>query len=255
MESLILYKKSSTGKMKVWSIEVQLDIKTGKLMERTSSGYLGFKMKTSTKVTTKLGEQKARTKADKKIREGYTTSVELAEAAEPTLSGMQAMTMTVEELMELSKRIPLYIEEKLNGVRGTYHYDLDIILSKGQKVYDVEHIRKQLNDLCRLSNGNLGIIDFEFFKRGLRVNDIASFVKNPTKVGHSKLEAWVFDGLANTKDDTPLMGRKKVLSIHKKLIDSSDHLKLVPYYRVINPDQIAQFHQLWLDKIELSDQG
>jgi len=45
------------------------------------------------------------------------------------------------------------------------------------------------------------------------------------------------------------------LSIHKKLIDSSDHLKLVPYYRVINPDQIAQFYQAIVDEIELSDQG
>jgi len=44
-----------------------------------------------------------------------------------------------------------------------------------------------------------------------------------------------------------LMGRKKVLSIHKPLIDSSDNLKLVPYYRVINPDQIAQFYQAIID--------
>ncbi|MBV5343987.1 hypothetical protein JZU68_10520, partial [bacterium] len=93
--------------MKVWSIEVALDVKSGKLMEQTKSGYVGFKQKVSTKITTKLGEQKARTKADKKIREGYTTSMELAETATPTLSGMQAMMMTVEELMELSRRIPL----------------------------------------------------------------------------------------------------------------------------------------------------
>lgn len=233
-----LYKMGSGGKVKVWSIEIERDLKTNKLIERTGSGYVGFKIKYSSKVTTDKGIQKAQTKVDKKVREGYVESIEEAQESEVTLAGMQAKFLSVDEAVELAKLNNFIADFKYNGLRGTYHRDTDKIISKGQKEYDVDFIKDELRSLCDSSNKNLSIIDFEFYAHGYKVNEIASMVKSKDNPDRNKLMAYIFDGLSGPSDDTPAMGRKILLSLHGPLIKSYKHLHLVPHHVIKNPLQI-----------------
>lgn len=216
IEEIRLYKRGSGGKIKVWCIEVANAV-DGKVYERTTTGYLNMKMKTTSKITSGDAEKKANTKADKKRREGYKDTIEEATEAGETLSGMQAMFMSLDEAKKFvddrhkqGKRSRLIVDFKYNGLRGTYHYDADEIISKGNKVYNVEHLRKELRVLCEVNH--VEILDFEMYAHGLPVNEIASLVKNTGK-DQTKLNAYLFDVLENKDDKSNARDRKKRLDL------------------------------------------
>lgn len=210
---ITLYKKGSLDRIKEWSIQV-VQGKGGSFTENTWSGYMGGRLKVSSKPSSGDAVKKAMTKAEKKRREGYVDNPEEARTAEVTLSGMQAMWMGLDEIMTLGFRKVL--DEKFNGLRGTYHKDQDAIISKGNKVYDVEHLKEELRDFSNESG--LGIIDFELYAPGYKVNEIASMVKSPSNPNKYKLRAYIFDALVDRHDNLVCYKRKLRLEQSKLLM-------------------------------------
>ena len=205
---ITLYKKGSSDKMKVWSIE----LKDGN--EITYSGYHNGKMKATSKKVTGNAEKKMETKVLKKKREGYLESLEEAENSGPTLSGMQAMSMTLDEAkrfvdLRRNQKLNTLVDYKMNGVRGTYFRELDIIQSKGNKTYDVPHIHESLRNFC--DDNGFAMLDFEFYCHGMKVNEIASLVKNKAK-DQTSLVAFIFDGLNGLGDLTPAVERRRQIA-------------------------------------------
>lgn len=231
---ITLYKMGSLNRVKKWSIQVYKS--KAKVYERTLSGYVSCKMKESSKPTVGDAVKKAQTKAEKKRREGYVDTPEQAKEAGVTLAGMQAKFLSVEEAVVLAKTNNFICDFKYNGLRGTYHFDTDKIVSKGQKTYDVEHIAGQLYNLCVISG--LRIIDFEFYAHGYKVNEIASMVKSVGNPDRQKLKAYIFDALAGPKDLRTAAERKHNLSYHLSVIKSLTNLFLVPYFIIKNSLQV-----------------
>jgi len=209
----VLYKKGSLDRIKEWTIQV-IQRPDGSFTETTWSGYHGGRLKVSSKPSPGDAIGKAHTKTDKKRREGYVDTIEDARNAEVTLSGMQAMWMELPEILTLGFRKAL--DEKFNGLRGTYHRDQDVIISKGGKVYDVEHLKEELRDFSNESG--LGIIDFELYAPGYKVNEIASMVKNTANPERYKLRAYIFDALADRHDKLVCYKRKHRLEQSKFLM-------------------------------------
>lgn len=236
--SKTLYKLGSLNRVKEWSIRVFSDPK-GRVYEETMSGYLGGRLKVSSKPSPGDASKKAETKAEKKRREGYVDSVDEAKKASVTLSGMQAKFMTLEEVSKLPMR--KLVDEKFNGVRGTYYYDTDIILSKGNKEWNVGHIHKQLNAFSEASG--LHIVDFEFYAPGYKVNEISSMVKSPSNPNRLKLKAYIFDALEAVDDVTPALKRKirldQMLSLYG---EAFEYLIRVPYYFIKDVYQLPTIY-------------
>lgn len=229
MYSKELYKRGSKDKIKYWKIEVTVDSKTDELYERTLSGYHGGALKISFKKSTRNAESIAETKAEKKMREGYVESIEQAQAAGITLSGMQAMFMTIQEAVTLLKSPGrrFLVDEKYNGVRGTYHRDTNEIISKGNKVYDIPHLLPQLATFC--DAGELKFLDFELYIPGLKVTDISGAVKKRTNKSHKKLRAYIFDGLMGVNDTRTALERKKWLLTITGIFDDTPDLRMVSW--------------------------
>lgn len=233
----ILYKKGSLGRIKEWSIRVYTDPK-GRLFEETLNGYMGGRMKLSSKPTTDKGVQKAQTKVEKKLREGYVKTIDEAKAAGVTLSGMQAKFMTIQEVNRLEMR--KLVDEKFNGVRGTYHYSTDTILSKGNKEWNVKHIHDELQELCEQTG--LQVVDFEFYAHGYKVNEIQSMVKNPANEDREKLKAFIFDALESPDSLETALHRK--VNLHRCLKQfNGKHLVEVSYYFIKDAYQLVSIYE------------
>ncbi len=205
---ITLYKKGSNDKMKVFFIKQKT------AYEITYFGYHNGKVKATSKKVTGDAEKKMSTKVLKKKREGYLESLEEAEIAGPALSGMQAMSMTLDEAkrfvdLRRNQKLSTMVDYKMNGVRGTYFRELDIIRSKGNKTYDVPHIHESLRNFC--DDKGFAMLDFEFYCHGMKVNEIASLVKNKAK-DQTPLVAYIFDGLKELGDLTPAVERRGQIS-------------------------------------------
>ena len=168
-------------------------------------------MKATSKKVTGDAEKKMETKVLKKKREGYLESLEEAEGAGPTLSGMQAMSMTLDEAkrfvdLRRNQKLNTLVDYKMNGVRGTYFRELDIIPSP-KVTRPMMCLTSTSRSGTSVMTKGFAMLDFEFYCHGMKVNEIASLVKNKAK-DQTPLVAFIFDGLKELGDLTPAVERR-----------------------------------------------
>jgi len=198
-----LYKKDSKGKIRFWEIQLVADMVTMDVLKQTTTGIVDESAKVNNKRIKDSKTAKAMPRAqklcttefNKKLRLGYFETIELARTTEPPKAKMLVKDMLPSDIMKMDKEeFPIFMQEKLNGVAGTYHHDKGEILSRDLKVFDrIPHIVEACRVHC-VENG-LPILDFEIFAPGFKINEIVHLVK--CKVGSDDnkklLKAWIFD--------------------------------------------------------------
>jgi len=208
-----LYKKDSKGKIRIYKIEIEGDAASA--VANTTTGVYGVgKYKANEKAfgTNKMYDDAYKRAEDamhtvwrKKIRSGYTEDKDKALTAESPRIAMLPKDVPCEQIAELPRDLfPLYVQPKLNGVRGTYHHKDKKIYTRNMKDYDkLTKMIAQLDLLCE--SMSLSYLDFEIYKHGLMINEIVSAVRH----GDETLKAFIFDV---PHDNNNQAVRMKVLS-------------------------------------------
>lgn len=186
----ILYSKTSTGDIQMWScsiagnkIFVEYGLIDGKKQESVKVIKEGKNIGKSNETTPEEQAQiKYNSMVNDKIRKGYFHTLEEAEE-NLYLSPMLAKKWEDHKHKFLSMDKPFIVEAKIDGVRCLSIYNPKTgaikLQSRGNKEYDIPHIKDQLNILYNklgVLNENV-ILDGELFISEENFETIASAVK------------------------------------------------------------------------------
>lgn len=200
-----LYTRTSTGATQEWSVFSAADVVTttygqvgGKLQttnERVKGKNIGKKNETS---DSEQAIVKAKQLWDKKIKEGYTESIDEAKAGITNLAGVEPMLAQTYEDKPKAQIFPAYAQPKLDGHRCiAVHQDGKTTLySRTQKeIKTVPHINKAIEKLYKTQNI---VLDGELYNHELK-NDfslLTSLIKgqhNEPHPQHKLMQYHVYD--------------------------------------------------------------
>lgn len=236
-----LYKKTDTGKIQQWEIELSGD------SYRTISGQLNGKMVTSgwtvakPKNVGKSNERDAEQQAEfemlakvKKQRdEGYVDTIEEAENAEFTFSPSLAQEYNKHKA---KVTFPCYVQPKLDGVRSSISGALGMRSRENNPQLSAPHIFKILESIFRLFPDM--VLDGELYNHNLKddFDKIISLARKtkPTakdlEESEEKLQFYVFDVFFG---DTPNMSFSERREALKGLIEGiHSSVVLTPTFKI-----------------------
>lgn len=210
METKTLYKQNKDKSIQVWAIWTEGGI------IKTSFGRLDGAMQESSKEVkqknvgrsneTTLEEQAElealsmwRLKKDKGYKEDANTN--LTREVAPMLA-------QVFEKRKGKIKYPADIQPKLDGLRMLSYWEGDrvILLSRGNKEFNIPHISKQLENI--LPRGY--VFDGEIYIHGVPFQTITSWVKKEQD-GTEQLEYWVYDCFEIGNEKMPWGKRNKII--------------------------------------------
>jgi DNA ligase-1 len=229
-----IYKKDSKSKIRV--LEVTTEAST--LVQ--TYGLLGGKLTTSVRQckaknvgrsNATTGEEQASIQAKalvvKKLKEGYYTTIEEAEAS------INVMPMLATDINLSTLTYPVYIQPKLDGIRMVATSTTK--LSRRNRPIDtVSHI-----DTTFLGDS---MLDGELYSHSMSFQQVTSAVKKYRPNITNKIKYYVYDlpSLAGT-----FMERYKALS---ELVKYKDNIVLVDTVLVANEKELKGMHQWYLAK-------
>ena len=248
----VLYKKTSTGAIATWNIDVsgstivtrhgQLD---GKIQETRDEVREGKNLgKTNATTAIEQAEKEAVAKWEKRIkRHGYVESLTRAEAGETDADGgIQPMLAKVYEDCIKKVKWPWLIQRKYDGVRCTTVYDDgDVTLwsRKREQMVCVPHIIEAVAKIW--AGPGYHVLDGELFKPGWSMQKIASFArqKKTPKPGYEQLEYHVYDYPCDGYDNL----ERDALLLHLPIIPP---LVRVPTYTAHDYEEAVKYHDEWV---------
>ena len=204
----MLYKKASDGKIQFWNVYTAR--KLGGANINVEFGELGGKQQTKTTHITKgknLGksnettpiqqaELEARAKYDKKLKEGYVTTLEAAQSGEVDEiieGGINPMLAHTYQDHKEKIKFPVLVQPKLNGHRcialktnGEVH-----LWSRKRHKINVPHILKQAQELLEKQPDGT-FLDGELYVHGWTLGRISSAIKK-TNEDSVNLQYHVYD--------------------------------------------------------------
>lgn len=241
-----LYSLASTGKIKVWQIDVKVLEEYCQII--TTSSYIDGKMKTSIRtilVGKNIGKSnettpheqalsEAQAKWQKKVDAGGVVDIDNVYDAVilPTLA---------QKYIERKHYIkfPAYVQPKLNGVRciAKKKDDVSFISRTGKDYNNFDHLVPRLKELMKNTR-----FDGEIYvHEDLTFQELISAVK---KKNHntSKLEYWVYD-ICDTEAD--FKDRNEWLE--QNLVLDDVHVKRVPTYVINNEQELFVYHEQFVN--------
>jgi DNA ligase-1 len=244
-----LYAKSSTGKIKEWSVDVVNE--NDKVYLIVTSGYIDGKKVTSKKQIfsknkgrsneTSPYEQAcfdAQSKINKKKDEGYVFNIKDLE------NQVLLLPMLAHSYQVRKNDItwPAYIQPKLNGVRciATMDKNSPLYLSrKGKSYTTLKHLNDDVEKLiCKLETS----VDGEVFHPEFLFQEIIKAVKKDRKEQTDKLQYWVYDVVdPNTTFEDRYKNLKKAFESEK----ITGNLVLVETILVNSEKEMIKQHKEW----------
>jgi len=237
-----LYAKSSTGKVKQWSIEASGNTiiecwgyTDGKKQEQHKSVYgknIGRSNATSPEQQCEL---ECQSKWQKKIDEQYTTDKDSIKDYKDQEILLPMLALRYQERKHNIK-FPCYVQPKLNGVRCVFQNNE--FVSRGGKVYEtLDHLRPELEDL------DINVPDGEIYIHGMSFQEIVRRVKKYRKDKTEELEYWIYDQI---NKDTFEVRNKKIANNFSK--NKSMKLVYVPTVEVNSEIEIKKWHDKWVQE-------
>lgn len=270
MNQIRVYQKSaSTGKTKVWAVEVQ-DCGDHAIL-RTSNGLLGGKIVDNETIITKgkgkntIYEQacsEAQSKLNSKLRKGYTTALDVDQDSSTLGSGCpqpmlaakydaalkQSGSKNLEKFKLLNEKA--IIQRKFDGVRRLIHVTkdkVDLYTRKGDLVNSLPHIAEQVhNNFLKIYdyvNRKYGVteywLDGEAYTDELTFNELNGLVRKEAKTQEDKdkvqhIEIRLYDVILPVCYST----RMKILDYFE-----SKHVHVVESIEItLTDDNIKRYH-------------
>jgi DNA ligase-1 len=244
-----LYHKGKNGELRQWSVWADGDC------VYTEHGLVNGQLQRSCKtcVPKNVGKKNA------------TSAEEQAEAEAQSLHTFKLerkYSLTPEEA-ELPSLLPMlahkydpkkhnldsgdwYSQRKYDGTRCLARWEGDkvVLYSRSGKIYDVEHISKQLASIL----GKDDVFDGELYIHGVYLQSIISLIKKP-QPGSEKIEYHIYDmPTVEGDDDLPFSDRmhhltNKLIDIEMKL---GNKLVLVPTYIAKDVEEMAQLQSKFI---------
>lgn len=200
-----LYKRDSKGKIREWTVDVEMVNSESATIEITS-GIVDGKLVSKTeeilpnklyKCAFERAKSLASTKHKNKLKSGYVMSIEAAEKAEVLQKPMLAKRVEIEDVDSL--KLPLYGQTKKNGVRGWYDCTNRVLYSREMnQLNPPQHIVDTLRVMAE-ENPDILWRDLELYADGYPVQDVVSMVKGDHEDKH-KLRIWLFDCVHKDKE-------------------------------------------------------
>lgn len=240
MEFPKLYHKTKSGKIqtcKIWTI--------GDIVY-TEFGYIDGKKQVAEQIalpknvgksneTTgpQQAESEARSKWQKKLDKKYVEDFNAVEV-------VRIAPMLAKKYTDRKIKWPAFVQRKLNGLRCiAYWKDGEVVLqSRGNKFYNVEHIRQQLQE-CIPENT---ICDGELYIHGVSLQKINSLVKKP-KAGSENLEYHIYDLCKKVPDDTyTFMHRVHDMALAINNKECPSHIKIAESIWATSKEGMKRHH-------------
>lgn len=248
--SFTVYKLDSKGKirqLRIWTDKGYLyqesGLLDGKKTQRKSfrKGKNLGKSNETTPIQQAILE--ANSKIKKKLRESYHTSIEDA-INDKSYKAMLAKSYVSGET-ELE--YPVYIQPKLDGIRGiggNMECNGDLISRKNKPLENISHI---LNEslIKKLSDLNI-ILDGEVYIHGMEWQEINSLLTKYVKGETEKLDYYVYDIIDNDLLFSSRYEKLKKFLEENKLISSK--IILVPTYQINDKEELDSKYKLFLEK-------
>jgi len=254
MKTATLYKKSSTGKIQLWSAEA-VKTETGWLLQVTS-GQKGGKMTTSAgqvidegkqgRNATQQAEFEMKSLAKKKIDSGYFDSEEKAN------SQIKILPMLALPFDKRKHNItyPAIVQRKFDGVRCLLRIDKDgevtLLSRKGKEFPHLDHIKSEAATVLKEEI----ILDGELYSDTLTFQELVGLVKRVTlKPGNDKqmleVSVRVYDLIAMDKLDTDFSVRHETAG---KLVENCRYLNLVENFDVQSEEEIHRLQARFVEE-------
>lgn len=251
MKLSTLYKKTNTGAIQQWDIEVRTICDLGEIV--TTYGQVGGQMQVTTdtihegknlgkkNATTAITQAQAEAKQawDKKKKQGYTESLELASRTDNVLDAIKPMLAHVYEDHIKKVTWPSYVQPKLDGMRciAIVKGGKCKLYSRTQKpIETVPHIVAAVENLARGENRDF-ILDGELYNHELKhdFNRLMSILKRNEVHPECKVVQYHVYDLPSMQDDY-----NKRLAALEKLIaeDEESPVKLVETAFVQSQEEI-----------------
>lgn len=246
-----LYGKSSTGKIKIWEITINLE-DNGQVKLITNSGYENGKKTNSTreikgKNTGRANETtpwnqailEATSKMNKKKDEGYVENKDDLKDQDLLLPMLaHSYTKRKHDIVW-----PAIVQPKLNGVRCLTvmtENSLEYLSRKGKKYSTLRH----LDECTKALISELGVpLDGEVFVKDWTFQEIVRAIKKDRGKVTDQLQYWIYD-IVDTNSTFEERLEKMILA-HSKLIKLDAPVKLTPYFIVKNEEEMMERHKIW----------
>lgn len=188
-----LYCKSATGAVQIWLCWIHEDsvvVQWGQKDGAQQQAQYKCEPKNVGRANATDGHEQARLEAiskwKKQLKKKYVMTVEATE-------DFRIRPMLAETYQDFATSVkwPAHVQPKFNGVRClAYRKDGFVVLqSRGNDLYDVEHIRKELEPV--LPAGIM--LDGELYAHGVSLQTILSWVRNSDKPERARLTYNVYD--------------------------------------------------------------
>ena len=264
-----LYGRSSTGKIKVWKIEVK---EKGNEYHITSThGYEGMKMAVSKPVIVTKGKNigkknetspkeqaifDAQSKWDKKNKTGYETSKSLLKQTQLILPMLAYKFQDRKHNVTFPK---VALQPKLNGVRCVGNINKgDVVLYSrlGNAFNNLDHIENELGSLITCDAPNF-YFDGELYAHGEPLEKIVAMCKKdkkPTKEELKiieKLEYHIYDCFDITSEETMNTGFEERYKTLQKLFGKKKYknLELVKtHFNIKDEASVLKHHKSYVAK-------
>jgi DNA ligase-1 len=230
----ILYQKTKLGKINLWKAWNE----GNKIF--TSFGQIDGKIQTTCGtecVATNIGKsnernpiQQAEFEIDamykKQLRLKYFVSIIEAE------NNKKIIPMLALDGHKVKFPFPVDVQRKFDGFRNMKLED-GTLLSRGNKVFDVQHIKEELKQIP------FPMTDGELYIHGLPLQRISSLVTRPREES-LRLEYHIYD----VPCDKPWKERKEML----KLIKPTEHIKVVETFVANNIEELVKLHDQFIEE-------
>lgn len=216
MKLPVLYKRTAKGALEQWSIWTEpgdTNPQTSTIV--TEHGLVGGKLQQSRDTIREgknLGKANATTaeqQAEKEVlaewtkkreRRGYVEDPERAQAGETDQAGGVPPMLALEHKKAKHKlRFPCIIQRKYNGIRCIAVYDpktgkVTLWTRKCERITSMPHVVAALEKLLADRTEPIAL-DGELYLHGMRLQDIASYVRQKTKPkeGHERIQYHIYD--------------------------------------------------------------
>lgn len=234
-----VYKKDSKGKIRF------LTVKTYGALVQQLSGIVGSEKLVEHKNTcigknigksneTSPEEQanlEAAAKIENKMSTGYFNTIEEAKTEKVVLP-----MLAKDYKKEYTKVVfPCYVQPKLDGMRAIGGKEQTLTSRKGKDIFTMVHIQTELCDLSVID-----LLDGELYAHGESFQENMRLIKKYRPNKSEEVKYHVYDLVL------PNMAFISRYTILKHLVESCEHIELVPTFEVKSEEEMIEYHQKFL---------
>lgn len=258
-----LFKKDTMGRIRIWNISVEKDLRPGNFIIQTYSGLEGGKIKHDAGVRISAGKVN-RTAKEQAIAEANSKWVRKLDTGYydnkiDAVGSKRIKPMLAVRFDQKSHQViyPAIAQRKFDGVRclarmisdAGFNHDVSLVSRQNREWLDLDHIRQQIAAIGLPKNI---VLDGEIYAHHLTFNRINGLTKkqkldDTDKADLASTNYRIYDCIDTNNPSLPYAARYRLI---RKLLKSNPqrNLILTKNYKVEKEEDVPALHQQFLDE-------